>query len=107
MTGPVGSGKSTLLSAIAGEVSDTNGTIDRQGSIAYVPQVAWVFSGTIRENILFGKPYGEHKYARTIEACALDEDIKQFPSGDQTIHTCIHTYIHTYFIYLYTVKSSV
>ena len=84
ITGPVGSGKSTLLSAIAGEVSDTNGTIDRQVSLVYVPQVAWVFSGTIRENILFGHPYDEHKYARTIEACALNEDIKQFPGGDQT-----------------------
>ena len=85
ITGPVGSGKYILLSAIPGEVSDTNGTIDRQGSLVYVPQVAWVFSGTIRENILFGHPYDEHKYARTIEACALNEDIKQFPGGDQTI----------------------
>ena len=85
ITGPVGSGKSTLLSAIAGEVLDTSGTISCRGSLVYVPQVSWVFSGTVRENILFGQPYDEHKYARTIEACALDEDMKQFPGGDQTI----------------------
>ena len=85
ITGPVGSGKSTLLSAIAGEVSDTSGTISCRGSLVYVPQISWIFSGTIRENILFGHPYDEHKYARTIEACALNEDIKQFPGGDQTI----------------------
>ena len=85
ITGPVGSGKSTLLSAIAGEVSGTSGTISCGGSLVYVPQVAWIFSGTIRENILFGYPYDKHKYARTIEACALNEDIKQFPGGDQTI----------------------
>lgn len=44
ITGPVGSGKSTLLSAIAGEVSYTTGTVTCQGSLVYVPQIAWVFS---------------------------------------------------------------
>ncbi|KAL9985334.1 hypothetical protein ACROYT_G007724 [Oculina patagonica] len=85
ITGPVGSGKSTLLSAIAGEVSYTSGTVTCQGSLVYLPQTAWVFSGTIRENILFGQPYNEPKYARIIEACALTEDIQQFPDRDQTV----------------------
>ena len=85
ITGPVGSGKSTLLSAIAGEVSDISGTITYHGTLVYVPQIAWVFSGTIRENILFGQPYDEDKYRFTIEACALKEDIQQFPDSDQTI----------------------
>ncbi|KAL9956481.1 hypothetical protein ACROYT_G037962 [Oculina patagonica] len=85
ITGPVGSGKSTLLSAIAGEVSDISGTITCQGNIVYVPQIAWVFTGTIRENILFGQPYDEPKYTRIIEACALTEDIQQFPDCDQTV----------------------
>ena len=85
ITGPVGSGKSTLLSAIAGEISHTSGTIACQGSLVYVPQTAWVFSGTIRDNILFGQPYDEPKYTRVIEACALTEDIQKFPDCDQTI----------------------
>ena len=86
ITGPVGSGKSTLLSAIAGEISeDTSETITYQGKLIYLPQTAWVFSGTIRENILFGKPYEGHKYARIIEACALTEDIQRFPDSDQTV----------------------
>ena len=85
ITGPVGSGKSTLLSAIAGEISDTSGTITFQGRLIYLPQTAWVFSGTIRENILFGQPYKEHEYTRIIEACALAEDIQRFPDGDQTV----------------------
>ena len=85
ITGPVGSGKSTLLSAIAGEVSDIIGTITSQGTLVYVPQIAWVFSGTIRENILFGQPYDESKYNGIIEACALNEDIQRFPDGDQTV----------------------
>ena len=85
VTGPVGSGKSTLLSAIAGEISDTSGMITCPETIVYVPQVAWVFSGTLRENILFGQPYDEHRYTRIIKACALVEDIQQFPNGDKTI----------------------
>ena len=84
VTGPVGSGKSTLLSAIAGEISDVSGTITCPETLVYVPQVAWVFSGTLRENILFGQPYDEHRYTRIIKACALMEDIQQFPNGDQT-----------------------
>ena len=85
LTGPVGSGKSTLLSAIAGEVPDQNGAINYNGTVVYVPQIAWVFSGTIRENILFGEQYEECKYNRVIEACALTQDIEKFPDCDQTI----------------------
>ena len=85
ITGPVGSGKSTLLSTISGELQDLSGTISCDGTLAYVPQLAWVFSGTIRENILFGEQYDEAKYTRTVDACALKEDIQQFPDGDQTI----------------------
>ena len=85
ITGPVGSGKSTLLSAIAGEISNASGTIDYQGSVIYLPQTAWVFSGTIKENILFGQPFEESKYERIIDVCALKEDFKRLPGGDQTV----------------------
>ena len=85
ITGPVGSGKSTLLSIIAGEIPITEGTIDCYGTIAYVPQIPWVFSGTLRENILFGRPFHYEKYVRTINVCALEEDIKRFPDGDQVV----------------------
>ena len=85
ITGPVGSGKSTLLSAIAGEISDVSGTITFPGTLTYVPQTAWIFTGTIRENILFGQQYDEPKYSRVIEACALKEDIQRFPGYDQTV----------------------
>ena len=85
ITGPVGSGKSTLLSAIAGEISDVSGKIAFPGTLVYVPQTAWIFSGTIRQNILFGEQYDEEKYNRVIEACAFKEDIQRFPDHDQTV----------------------
>ena len=85
ITGSVGSGKSTLLSVIAGEVLCTHGEVSCRGTLAYVPQTAWAFSGTIRDNILFGLPYDDSKYIRVIEACALTDDIQQFPDTDQTL----------------------
>ena len=85
ITGPVGSGKSTLLSLIAGEMPVTEGNIQCCGAVAYVPQMPWVFSGTLRENILFGRPFDLDKYIRTIRACALEEDIEGFPDKDQVI----------------------
>ena len=85
ITGPVGSGKSTLLSVIAGEMPVTEGNIQCCGTTAYVPQMPWVFSGTLRENILFGLPFDFDKYIRTIRACALEEDIEGFPNKDEVI----------------------
>ena len=82
ITGQVGSGKSTLLAAIAGEVIQSSGDIVCSGTIAYVSQTAWVFSGTLRENVLFGEPYDEKRYSDVIEACALIEDINRFSNGD-------------------------
>ena len=85
ISGPVGSGKSTLLSLMAGEISVTEGHINRSGTVAYVPQIPWVFSGTLRENILFGRPFDYNKYIRVINACALEEDIAKFPDRDNVI----------------------
>lgn len=46
--GRVGSGKSTLLSAILNEVDKVSGTVSRRGRVAYIPQVSWLRSATIR-----------------------------------------------------------
>ena len=40
-------------------------------SIAYVPQEAWIFGGTIRENILMGRKFVQEKYKEVIEVCSL------------------------------------
>ncbi|XP_078357372.1 ATP-binding cassette sub-family C member 4-like [Oculina patagonica] len=84
ITGHVGSGKSTLLASIAGEVAVSTGTITCPGSIAYFSQTAWIFSGTLRNNILFGNPYDKDKYLNAIQACALKEDMERFSTGDLT-----------------------
>lgn len=51
--GKVGSGKTTFLYSILGEIDKREGTLSRRGTIAYIPQVSWLRSATIRENIVF------------------------------------------------------
>ena len=81
ITGQVGSGKSTLLASIVREIELSSGKISYSGSVAYVSQSAWVFSGTIQENILFGNAFDEGTFTRVIEACALKEDLERLPNG--------------------------
>lgn len=59
--------------ALLRELSLRSGDIHLCGSIAYVSQQPWVFSGTLKENILFGKKYVKEKYDEVISVCALDE----------------------------------
>ncbi|KAK9689767.1 hypothetical protein RND81_09G079500 [Saponaria officinalis] len=82
--GPVGSGKSSLLYAILGEIPKMSGSVEVSGSIAYVSQSAWIQSGTILDNICYGKPMDKDRYENAIKACALDNDIKNFSHGDRT-----------------------
>ncbi|CAF2965891.1 unnamed protein product [Rotaria sp. Silwood2] len=83
--GPVGSGKSSLLQALTGEISFFDGKIRLHGSFCYVPQEAWIFSSTIRDNILFGKEYNSKLFQRVIRATALDTDFDQLANGAKTI----------------------
>ncbi|XP_061373093.1 ABC transporter C family member 13 isoform X2 [Gastrolobium bilobum] len=80
--GEVGSGKSSLLYSILGEMRLAHGSIYSNGSVAYVPQVPWILSGTVRDNILFGKSYDPERYTDTLHACALHVDISLMVGGD-------------------------
>ncbi|XP_030549691.1 ABC transporter C family member 10-like isoform X2 [Rhodamnia argentea] len=82
--GEVGSGKSTLLAAILGEVPYINGIVRVHGRMAYVSQTAWIQTGNIQENILFGSVMDSVKYREVIQKCSLAKDMEMFPFGDQT-----------------------
>ena len=84
ITGPVGCGKTSLFHTIIGEIPSAFGQITHQGRIAYVCQTPWVFSGTVRENILFGKEYKYEAFQRVLDVCSLKEDLASLPSGDMT-----------------------
>ncbi|CAK4178415.1 unnamed protein product [Aphanomyces euteiches] len=81
--GSVGEGKSSLCAAFLGEMAKFSGNIFVGGRIAYFSQQTWIQNLTIRENILFGKPYDREKYNRVIQACALTKDLSLFAAGDR------------------------
>ncbi|KRF85622.1 multidrug resistance-associated protein 1 isoform X11 [Drosophila virilis] len=84
IVGTVGSGKSSVIQALLGEMEKISGTVNTVGKMAYVPQQAWIQNATVRDNILFGKPYDRKRYNKVIDACALRTDIEILSAGDLT-----------------------
>ncbi|XP_076899720.1 ABC transporter C family member 2-like [Bidens hawaiensis] len=85
IVGSTGEGKTSLVSAMLGElppVSDAHVVI--RGTVAYVPQVSWIFNATVRNNILFGSPFERDKYEKTLDVTALHHDLEVLPGGDLT-----------------------
>ncbi|XWW94251.1 hypothetical protein V2A60_002194 [Cordyceps javanica] len=87
VVGRTGSGKSTLLESILGETINVNGfTKCRFVSAAYCSQVPWLVNGSLKSNITYGSsaPIDERWYRTVVSACGLDNDIDNFPGGDDT-----------------------
>uniref|UniRef100_A0A3Q2E358 ATP binding cassette subfamily C member 3 n=1 Tax=Cyprinodon variegatus TaxID=28743 RepID=A0A3Q2E358_CYPVA len=84
VVGHVGCGKSSLISALLGDMEKQEGEVSVRGSVAYVPQQAWIQNATLRDNILFGNSFNEQKYHRVLDACALTPDLEVLPGGDMT-----------------------
>jgi ATP-binding cassette subfamily B protein len=102
IVGRTGSGKSSVAELMLrmydpGEGSITLGNINianldtsiLRSAISYVPQDVFLFSDTIRANILFGKEGGaeisESELDQIIQDSALDQEISKFPQGMDTI----------------------
>jgi ATP-binding cassette, subfamily B, bacterial len=99
LVGTSGAGKSTIMQLILRFHQATEGSIfvdgkdmasydisDYRQNLALVPQEVLLFGGTIRENILYGKPDASDD--EVIEAAKLSnswEFISQFPEGLATI----------------------
>uniref|UniRef100_A0A4W5MT22 Multidrug resistance-associated protein 4 n=1 Tax=Hucho hucho TaxID=62062 RepID=A0A4W5MT22_9TELE len=77
--------QSSLLSAILGELPHNKGVLRVKGQLTYASQQPWVFPGTIRSNILFGKELHPQKYEKVLRACALKRDMELLPDGDLTV----------------------
>uniref|UniRef100_A0A8C4NL06 ABC-type glutathione-S-conjugate transporter n=1 Tax=Eptatretus burgeri TaxID=7764 RepID=A0A8C4NL06_EPTBU len=84
IVGHVGCGKSSLISAMLGELERVSGFVAVQGSVAFVPQQAWIQNATFRDNIVFGNVFKEKWYHRVLAACALLPDLEILPAGDMT-----------------------
>ena len=53
-------------------------------SVAYVGQRPWIINGSIKENILMGRPFKEKRYKKVLIACDLEADINILPLKDDT-----------------------
>ncbi|KAL7833683.1 hypothetical protein AOLI_G00286430 [Acnodon oligacanthus] len=82
--GNVGSGKTSLISSILEQMHLQSGSVSANGTFAYVSQQAWIFHGTVRDNILMGEPFDQERYDRVIHACSLSPDLAILPYGDHT-----------------------
>ena len=96
--GSTGAGKSTVANLILGLLQPSEGSILLNGIdlrdieltalrdlIAYVPQEPLLFTGTVRENVLFAndKATGE-EYRIAVDVSQLKQEIESFPQGDET-----------------------
>lgn len=99
IAGPSGGGKSTLLKLLLGYYSPTAGRLTIDGKpaksmtlaelrslMAYVPQDAYIFDGTIEENISYGRPGASLEEIRqAAKAAYADEFINQMDQGYKTL----------------------
>ena len=98
LVGATGAGKSTMAKLAARFYDPTEGRVLIDGhdlrdvassslcsQMGIVPQEAFLFSGTIRENIAFGKPgASEEEVERVAAAVGVEEFISELPDGHDT-----------------------
>lgn len=75
----------SIVQVILGELPVISGNVEINGVISYASQEPWLFSASIRQNILFGLPYDKERYKIVVKKCALERDFTLFPYGDRTI----------------------
>lgn len=59
--------------AIMEELDKVSGSVEIQGSVFYVPQEPWIFTGSLRQNITFGRPYNKEKFDKIVKVCCLEQ----------------------------------
>ena len=98
LVGPTGAGKSTLASLLARLYEAPNGSVRIDGkpvsaypldtlraNLGYVPQETFLFSTTVRENIVLGRPgAGESELVAAAEAAHIRREFEEFPAGFDT-----------------------
>lgn len=83
--GSVGSGKTTLLYTLMHETNRLAGDHAQNGTIAYVEQEPFIFSASIKENIILGRTYDPVKFAQAIQVSQLTQDIARMGRGADTV----------------------
>lgn len=94
LVGPTGSGKSTLTYLLAGLLAADRGTIaiggipvgelSREGltqSVALVPQVPFLFAGTVRSNLALAEPRNEADMWAALRLARAEDFVRRLPGG--------------------------
>jgi ABC-type multidrug transport system fused ATPase/permease subunit len=97
ITGPVGAGKSTLLNLLVDYLGNYTGQILLNGkdyrqyakseiwkSVKMVPQEPFLFSSTIRDNVVLSSASNEQKLESIIETIDFGKDLMTLEHGLET-----------------------
>ncbi|KAH2461228.1 hypothetical protein KXV71_005482 [Aspergillus fumigatus] len=85
--GPVGSGKSTFCKALLSKIPFSQGSVVMSTPprhVGFCEKTAFLWNGTIRENIVGFTPFDRERYDQVIEATSLRFDLATLLQGDQT-----------------------
>lgn len=98
ITGSVGSGKSTLLNFITRVIDPAEGEVllnnknlknydlfELRKSIGFVSQTPYLFSDTIKNNIVFGREIDDEKLTKAIKVAQLENEIENFSEKLDTL----------------------
>lgn len=94
IVGPTGAGKTTLVNLLMRFYEVGKGSIkvdgislaemnrhDVRSIFGMVLQDTWLFNGTIRENLKFGKDISDEEMFKVTRACKIDHFIRALPNG--------------------------
>ena len=76
-----------MIASMLGETTLRSGSLlasTARPKVAYAAQDAFIFSGTVRENIVLGDAFDSARYQTVIAACGLRPDLDRLPAGDGT-----------------------
>lgn len=98
LKGPSGCGKSTFLRILAGELPIQSGTlwlgqeaisaaadVDFSEYVEYMSQIPVVIRGTVRDNILMGKPMDRRRFERAVHNADIEGLLTRLPEGEDSI----------------------
>ena len=86
VVGPTGSGKTTLVEIVGGMVAPTTGHVAvGPGERAVVFQEAFLFSGTIRHNVVLGEPIDDEQVWEALRLARADDFVADTAHGLDTV----------------------